>query len=88
LPELSAGLAEFALTKMQKRGIEMCLNTRVARVDDRGVELQSGERIDGGTVIGTVGTAPTEMVQRLPLPKQRDRIETAADISVPGYPGV
>ncbi len=88
LPELSAGLAEFALTQMQKRGIEVCLNTLVARVDDRGVELQSGERIDGGTVIGTVGTAPTEMVQRLPLPKQRGRIETAADMSVPGYPGV
>ncbi len=88
LPELSAGLARLALTKMQKRGIEIRLNTRVARVEDRGVELQSGERIDGGTVIGTVGTAPTEMVQRLPLPKQRGRIETAADMSVPGYPSV
>ncbi|MFQ6017834.1 MAG: NAD(P)/FAD-dependent oxidoreductase [Kiloniellaceae bacterium] len=88
LPELSAGLAGLALTKMHKRGIDIRLNTLVARVDDRGVELQSGERIDGGTVIGTVGTAPTEMVQRLPLPKQRGRIETASDMSVPGYPGV
>ena len=88
LPELSAGLAELALTKMRKRGIEIRLNTLIARVDDRGVELQSGERIDGGTIIGTVGTAPTEMVQRLPLPKQRGRIETAADMSVPDYPGV
>ena len=88
LLELSAGLAEFALTKMQKRGIEFRLNTLVARVDDRGVELQSGERIDGGTVIVTVGTAPTEMVQRLTLPKQRGRIETAADMSVRGFPGV
>ncbi len=88
LPVLSTGLAKRALTKMQKRGIEIRLNTQVARVEDRGVELQSGERIDGGTVISTVGTAPTEMVQRLPLPKQRGRIETAADMSVPGYPGV
>jgi NADH dehydrogenase len=88
LPVLSAGLAELALTKMQKRGIEFRLNTRVARVDDRGVELQSGERTDGGTVIGTVGTAPTEIVQRLLLPKKTGRIETAADMSVPGYPGV
>ena len=88
LPELPAGLAEFALTKMQKRGIDIHLNTLVARADDRGVELQSGERIDGGTIIGTVGTAPTEMVERLPLPKQRGRIETAADMSVPDYPGV
>ena len=88
LPELPAGLAEFALTKMQKRGIDIHLNTLVAWADDRGVELQSGERIDGGTIIGTVGTAPTEMVERLPLAKQRGRIETAADMSVPDYPGV
>ncbi len=81
-------MAELALTKIRKRGIDIHLNTLVARVDDLGVELQSGERIDGGTVIGTIGTAPTEMVQRLPVPKQRGRIETAADMSVPDYPGV
>ncbi len=88
LPELPAGLAEFALTKMQKRGIDIHLNTLVSRGDEQGVELQSGERIDGGTIIGTVGTAPIEMIERLSLPKQRGRIETAADMSVPGYPGV
>jgi len=73
---------------MRKRRIDIHLNTLVARGDDRGVELQSGERIDGGTIIGTVGTAPTEMIERLPLAKQRGRIETAADMSVPDYPGV
>ena len=88
LPELDAGLADFALTKMQHRGIDFRLNTLVARADDRGVELRSGERIDGGTVICAVGTAPTELVNKLPLPKQRGRIETAPDMSVPGYPGV
>ena len=88
LPELHAGLADFALTKMQKRGIDFRLNTLVARADDRGVELRSGERIDGGTVICAVGTAPTELVARLALPKQRGRIETAPDMSVPGHPEV
>ena len=88
LPELHAGLADFALAKMRKRGIEVRLDTPVARIDDRGVECDTKERIDGGTVVCTVGAAPTEMVERLPLPKQRGRIETAADMSVPGYSGV
>ena len=88
LPELDAGLADFALTKMQDRGIDFHLNTLVARADDRGVQLQSGERIDGGTVICAVGTAPTELVAKLPLPKQRGRIETAPDMSVPGHPNM
>ena len=88
LPELHAGLSDFALAKMRKRGIDFRLDTRVARVDDRGVEFDTKERIDGGTVICTIGTAPIDMIERLPLPKQRGRIETAADMSVPGYPGV
>ena len=88
LPELDASLADFAMVKMQERGIKFRLNTQVARADDQGVELQSGERIDGGTVICAVGTAPTELVERLPLAKQRGRIETAHDMSVPDHPGV
>ncbi len=88
LPELDASLADFALTKMQDRGIEFHLNALVARVDDRGVHLQSGERIDGGTVVCAVGTASTELVAKLPLPKQRGRIETAPDMSVPDHPDV
>ena len=76
------------MTKMQKRGIDFRLNTLVARADHRGVELPSGERIDGGTVICAVGTAPTELMERLALPKQRGRIETAPDMSVPGHPRV
>ena len=88
LPELDAGLADFALTKMQDRGIDFHLSTLVARADDRGVQLQSGERIDGGTVICAVGTAPTGLVAKLPLPLQHGRIETAPDMSVPGHPGV
>ena len=88
LPELHAGLADFALTKMKKRGIDFRLNTLVARADEKGVELRSGERIDAGTVVCAVGIAPTELVERLPLPKQRGRIETAPDMSVAGHSGV
>ena len=36
LPELHAGLADFALTKMKKRGIDFRLNTLVARADGDG----------------------------------------------------
>ena len=88
LPELHSVLADFALTKMKSRGIEFRLNSLVARVDDRGVELQSGERIDGGTVICAAGTAPTTLADRLDFPKQRGRIETNPDMSVPGHPEV
>ena len=88
LPELPPSLAGRALERMRARGIEIRLGTLVAEVDEHGVKLDSGERIDGGTVISTVGVAPIPLVERLPLPKLRGRIETEADMSVPGFPGV
>lgn len=88
LPELPAKLSNIALRKMQAHKIDIRLNTRVARVDDSGVVLDSGERIDAGTVICTVGTAPHALVEQLPLAKERGRILTAPDMSVPDFPGV
>lgn len=88
LPEVSKRLSAFALSRMRRRGIAIHLETMVARVDERGVDLASGERIEGGTVIGTIGTAPTKLVRDLPVAKRRGRIETAGDMSVPGRPGL
>ncbi|MFQ5936622.1 MAG: NAD(P)/FAD-dependent oxidoreductase [Acidiferrobacterales bacterium] len=88
LPELSPRLGDFALRKMRKGGIDIRLNARVNEVKDQCVTLESGERLYSGTVISTVGTGPNPLIAQLPVPKQRGRVETAADMSVPDYPGL
>lgn len=88
LPRLPAGLAALALRKMRARGIEIRLGTQVAKVDELGVALSRGERLDGGTVIGTIGSAPIPLIKNLSLPKQHGRVETEADMSVSGHPDV
>jgi NADH dehydrogenase len=88
LPELSPGLGAFAERKMREQGIDVRLNARCARVDGRGITLADGETIAAGTVICTIGTAPNPLIAELPLKKIRGRLETAADMSVPGAPGV
>ena len=88
LPELSPTLSAFALRKMTRRGLDIRLNTRATRIDARTVELQDGERITGGTIICTIGTTPNPLIESLPLPKTRGRIETNPDMSVPGHHGV
>lgn len=88
LPEVSERLSGFALTRMRRRGIGVELERAVARVDGRGVELASGARIEGGTVIATIGSAPTKLVEALPVAKRRGRIETAGDMSIPDRPGL
>jgi NADH dehydrogenase len=88
LPELSPSLGEFAYRKMRMDGLDIRLKARATVVDDRGVHLDSGEFIAAGTVICTIGTAPNPLVNALPVPKSRGRVETLPDMSVPGFEGV
>ena len=88
LPEISNQLGGFAGDRMMRDGIEIHLNTRAARVDDRCVTLASGETILAGTVICTIGTAPNQLLTSLTCPTEKGRIRTDPDMSVPGYPGV
>lgn len=85
LPE-SLGLA--AARSMRARHIDVRLNARAAEVSADGVRLASGETIAGATVICTIGTRPNPLVEGLPVPKQRGRIETAPDMSIPGAAGL
>jgi len=88
LPELSASLGRFAEREMRRQGIEVHLNARAVRVDGRGILLADGTSLTGGTIICTIGTAPNPLIAELPFRKDRGRIETAPDMSVPGFAGV
>lgn len=88
LPELSASLGEFAGRKMRMHGLDVRLEARAARIDDRAVTLASGEIIPAGTVICTIGTQPNSLVADSPLPTEKGRVKVDADMSVPGFEGV
>ena len=85
LPE-SLGLA--AARSMQARQIAVRLKSRAAQVDAEGVMLADGDYVSGATVICTIGTKPNPLVERLAVPRQRGRIETAPDMSVAGSSGL
>jgi len=88
LPELSASLGAFTLGKMRKRGVQVYLNARAALVTDRAVHLDSGEIIEGGTVVYTIGTQPNPLIDELPCAKSRGRLVVNADLSVSGVAGI
>lgn len=47
LPELSPSLGKLAARRMHEQRIDVELNARVVRVDDRGVMLADGEALTG-----------------------------------------
>jgi NADH dehydrogenase len=88
LPELSASLGKFTERKMRKRGIDVRLMARAVRVTDRAVHLDSGDIIEGGTVVCTIGTQPNPLLENIPAIKNRGRLVVNPDLSVPGVEGV
>ena len=88
LPELSHRLGAFTFRKMRARGVDVRLNTRVIGVTDRAVHLASGEIITCGTVISTIGTQPSSLLDQIPAAKSRGRLVVNPDLSVPGVDGL
>jgi NADH dehydrogenase len=88
LPELSARLGAAALTSLRERGVTVRLNTRARRVDAEGVELSDGERVLGSTIVGTIGTSPNPLVERLGLATSGGRVVVAGDLSVAAHAGL
>jgi NADH dehydrogenase len=76
LPEVALTLGEFARKKMQKAGISIRLNTRAVAATHEGIELNNGSMLKGATVVCTIGTAISPLVQHLDVPKERGRIRT------------
>jgi NADH dehydrogenase len=71
LPELSPGLAEYALHKLQARGIKFLLQTRVSGATASAVLLQDGRSIPTYTIVWTAGSQPNPLLRTLSCDRDR-----------------
>jgi len=85
LPEVARRLGEFARKKMERAGITVLLNARAVAATHQGIELNDGPMLKGATVVCTIGTAPSPLVQSLDVPKEHGRIRTSADMRIEGH---
>jgi NADH dehydrogenase len=89
LPEVSPTLRDFALKKMQRAGIKVLLKTSAAAATPEGVGLQDGSLIHAATVVCTIGTTASPIVQHLVgVKKERGRMVTDPDMRLAGLPNV
>jgi NADH:ubiquinone reductase (H+-translocating) len=85
LPEVAPTLAEFARKKMEKAGITVVLEKRAVAATHEGVQLNDGRMLTGATIVCTIGTATSPLVQYLDAPKERGRILTQPDMRIQGH---
>ena len=88
LPELPDDLARFAQNLLQRRGVDIRLNTRLTGATAEYAMLGDGERIPTKTLVSTVPSAPNPLVTDLPCKKEKGKIVVSEFLEVPDYPGV
>jgi NADH dehydrogenase len=85
LPELNhESLSDFALQKLRQNGIEVRLQTVAQKASSVAVHLGSGEQIDTGMIVCTVGTETHPLIKGLGLPLGKGRLKTDPDMKVTG----
>lgn len=88
LPEMSPGIANYALRQLRKRGVDVRLNARLASATPHEAVLAGGEKLPTRTLIVAVGNAPPPVLDTLDVPKERGRIVTDEHLRVPDRPGL
>jgi NADH:quinone reductase (non-electrogenic) len=89
LAEITPDLAAFARRKLEERGVEVILNTKIASAGPDYVEVEGGKRIPARTLIWAGGVAPNPLVEKLGLQRSRHgAIVVDECCSVPGHPGL
>jgi NADH dehydrogenase len=85
-------LATAAQRSLERRHVDVRLNTQVIAVDAAGVTVRAGareERIGARTVVWAAGVRASSLAASLGAPRDASgRVEVLPDLSIPGHPEV
>jgi NADH:quinone reductase (non-electrogenic) len=89
LPEIDAGLADYALRELRGRGIDIRLGTTLEEASADRARLSTGETLPTRTVVWTAGVAPNPSLRELSVPlDERGRVPVDEHLRVSGMDGV
>jgi len=88
LPEMSERLSQYTLEQLQKRGVEVWLNTGIHSATQQAVYTNDGRSLDTRTIITTIGNGPSAFVKSLPIELQRGRIPVSPALEVLGLENI
>ena len=87
LPGFGGVSQQSALETLTQRGVEVCLNTRLAKVTAEGVTFEDGRSIPARTVVWTAGVKANPLAESIPGKKGRGgTIPVRPDLSMEGHP--
>jgi NADH dehydrogenase len=88
LPEIGPWLAGYALERLERRGIEVHLSTRLESAESGLMELSDGTRLEADTLVWTTGVRANPVTEGLGFPLgDRGRIVVDRYLRVDGVEG-
>jgi NADH:ubiquinone reductase (H+-translocating) len=88
LPPYPPSLSASARRQLEELGVEVKTDALVSGIDEDGVTLSSGERIEAGTVLWAAGVRASSLGSLLGEVDRAGRVVVEDDLSVPGRPEV
>ncbi|HUG08040.1 MAG TPA: NAD(P)/FAD-dependent oxidoreductase [Acidimicrobiia bacterium] len=88
LPPYPPSLSASARRQLEDLGVEVRTDSLVSEIDEGGVTLSSGERVEAGTVLWAAGVQASSLGAMLGEVDRAGRVLVEPDLSVPGHPEV
>jgi NADH dehydrogenase len=88
LPEVGEDMGRYTVRELEKRRIDVRLNTRLESCVGGHIVLSDGEEFDAETLVWTAGVKPNPMLARTTLPlDDKGRLKCRTDLRVEGVDG-
>lgn len=86
LPGFDAGLSRYAESALRRRGVDVRLHTRVARIDPGGVMLEGGETVPASTIVWAGGVSAPDWLAGAGAAVERGRVVVDHDLRLADHP--
>lgn len=85
LPEVSEDMGRYTVRELQRRGIDVKLNTRLVSAQERHIVLDDGEEFDADTLVWTAGVKPNPVLADSDLTlDEKGRVKGTALLTIEG----
>ncbi len=88
LGAFAPSLQRAAIRSLEQKRVSLALGAQVAGVDERGVSLRDGSRIEAATVVWTAGVKGSPVGAWLGRVDRQGRVEVGPTLQLPGHPDV
>lgn len=88
LGAFAASLQRSAIRSLEAKGVRLLFGAQVAGVDEGGVTLRDGRRLDAATVVWTAGVRGSPVGEMLGPVDRQGRVAVGPTLQLPGHPEV